>query len=222
MAIEEIEAEGDTIDEAIASALATLGIDRARARVEILHDARRGVLGFGGQKARVRVSSHVAGPSTDGNAAEVESGNAVEILRRLLELMDVPAEVESAPGDEPGQICLRITSEAGALLIGRHGQTLDALEYLLNRIAGSREEGAGRLVVDAEGYRERRRSELRETAARLAARARDSGREQTMNPLNPRERRVVHLALAADSSVTTKSTGEGPLRRVVISPARYR
>jgi spoIIIJ-associated protein len=222
---DEVESEGETIDEAIASALATLGIEREQARVEILQDARRGVLGFGGQKARVRVSIRGAVGAMDREGAPRESSPAtdpVAILRRLLALMEVPAEIEAVAGEEPGQTCLRISSESGGLLIGRHGQTLEALEYLVNRITGPRDEGSGRLIIDAEGYRERRKAELRDTAARLAARARETGRAQTMNPLSPRERRIVHLALTEDASVTTKSIGEGPLRRVVIAPARRR
>ncbi len=218
-----VEAEGETIDEAIAQGLATLGIGRDRARVEILQDARRGVLGFGGQKARVRVSDRedLAAPAGQPDVAGAEGTvDPASVLRRLLTLMDIPAEVVVGPPEEAGQTCLRISSEAGGLLIGRHGQTLEALEYLVNRIVGSRDDAGGRLVLDAEGYRERRTAELRDTAVRLAARARETGRAQTMNPLGARERRIVHLALAADETVSTRSVGEGPLRRVTIVPSR--
>jgi len=220
-----VETEGETIDEAIAEGLAALGIGREHARVEILQDARRGVLGFGGQKARVRISDREALVGSAGQPVATEAEGAVDpasVLRTLLALMDIPAEVMTGPAEDAGQTCLRISSEAGGLLIGRHGQTLEALEYLVNRIVGSRDDAGGRLVVDAEGYRERRTAELRDTAARLAARARETGHAQTMNPLGARERRVVHLALAADETVTTRSVGEGPLRRVVIAPARGR
>lgn len=218
-----IESEGESIEEAIAVALGALGISREQAQVEILHDSRRGVLGFGGQKARVRVTPRaaIASSAADGETAAApagEGGDAAGILRRLLALMDVPAEVETVMAE--GQTWLRISSEAGGLLIGRHGQTLDALEYLINRIVPRAEEGGGRIVVDAEGYRERRENELRETANRLAARVRQTAKPQTMNPLSPRERRIVHLALSEDSGVTTRSSGDGYLRRVVIYPAR--
>jgi len=218
-----VETEGETIDAAITEGLAALGIGRDRAQVEILQDARRGVLGFGGQKARVRVSDRdaLAAPAGQPDATEAEGTvDPGSVLRRLLTLMDIPAEVAIGPPEEAGQTCLRISSEAGGLLIGRHGQTLEALEYLVNRIVGSRDDARGRLVLDAEGYRERRTAELRDTAARLAARARETGRAQTMNPLAARERRIVHLALAADETVSTRSVGEGPLRRVTIVPSR--
>jgi spoIIIJ-associated protein len=219
-----VETEGETIDEAIADGLAALGIGRERAQVEILQNARRGVLGFGGQKARVRVSDREALAVTVGQPVATDVEGSVEpaaVLLRLLALMDIPADVVASPGEE-GQTWLRISSEAGGLLIGRHGQTLEALEYLVNRIVGSRDDAAGRLLVDAEGYRERRTAELRDTAARLAARARETGRAQTMNPLGARERRIVHLALAGDETVSTRSVGEGPLRRVTIVPGSSR
>jgi spoIIIJ-associated protein len=215
------EAEGATIDEAIANALAALGIGREAAEVEIVQDAKRSVLGFGGQPARVRVSVR----SVLGESAPVATGDssatedAAEVLRKVLSFMDIPAQVDAAAGEEPGEIRLAISSEAGGLLIGRHGQTLDALEYIVNRIAGRNDEHARRVIVDAEGYRERRRHELAEMATRIAARVRQTSRAHTMNPLSPRERRIVHLTLADDPSVSTGSVGEGELRRVVVSPA---
>lgn len=223
-----VEAEGETIDEAIAAGLAALGVGRERARVEILRDARRGVLGFGAQKARVRVTprSEILEPerpapsvAVPGVAPGGEATDGAEVLRRLLALMRVPARVEASAGEEAGQTLLQVSSESAGLLIGRHGETLDALEYLVNRIVGHQEERAVRYLVDAEGYRERRGRELREAARRLAARARELARPQTMNPpLAARERRIVHLALSGDPTVTTRSLGEGVLKRVVVSP----
>jgi spoIIIJ-associated protein len=214
--------EGETVDEAIARALAELGVPRDQVRVEILRDARRALLGFGGQKARVRIVPR-EDPGEERTSAPA-AGEApprwdgAEALRRLLALMEIPAEVDAAASDEPGQTWLKISSQAGGLLIGRRGQTLDALEYLVNRLADRHAPQAHRYLVDVEGYRERRGRELREAALRLAARARQTARPQTMEPLSPRERRVVHLALGAEAAVTTRSVGEGPLRRVVIYP----
>jgi spoIIIJ-associated protein len=219
--VESIESEGETIDEAIANAVATLGIPRERVQVEILNDARRGVLGFGSQRARVRVSPRAATPATEPTGlVDVAPGeDAVGVLSELLVLMDVPGKVERST-DEAGQIVLRIASELGGLLIGRRGQTLDALEHLINRIVARQDEPSGRILVDAEGYRERRSRELSEMAVRLATRVRQTARAQSLDPLSARERRIVHLALAGDTTVTTRSVGEGPLRRLVIYPAR--
>jgi spoIIIJ-associated protein len=219
--VESIESEGETIDEAIANAVATLGIPRERVRVEILNDAKRGLLGFGGQRARVRVSPRAETPATEqARAAHVAPGeDAVRVLSELLALMGVPGKVERST-DEAGQVVLRIASEFGGLLIGRRGQTLDALEHLINRIVTRSDEQSGRILVDAEGYRERRSRELREIAVRLAARVGQTARAQSLDPLSARERRIVHLALAGDTTVTTRSIGEGQLRHVVIYPAR--
>jgi spoIIIJ-associated protein len=225
-----LEAEGETIDEAIANALAALAISRDQAEVQIVQDARRGVFGFGAQRARVRVSvratvapvEQAAPPSVRAStpADPPAPDDAVSALRRLLALMGFKARIDSVVGDRPEEICLRISSDARGLLIGRHGQTLDALEYLVNRIVGHKDEGAARIVLDAEGYRDRRRRELVDVARRLAARVRETGQAEAMDPLNARERRFVHLALAGDSTVSTRSAGEGAARYVVILPER--
>ena len=216
-----VEAEGETVDDAIAHGLETLGLAREDVTVEVVQEPRRSVLGFGGHGARVRViaARTEALRSAASVLHEPDDRDGASLLRRLLELMGVEAEVEAVSAEEPGYTWLRISSSAGGLLIGRHGQTLDALEYLVNRLV-VRGDGDGRFLVDAEGYRERRAGELRETAARLAERARRSSQPQSMEPLGARERRIVHVALAADSTVTTRSTGEGALRRVVIHPNR--
>jgi spoIIIJ-associated protein len=134
--------------------------------------------------------------------------------------MGFRAKIDSVAGEQPGEICLRISSDARGLLIGRHGQTLDALEYLVNRIVGHKNESAARIALDAEGYRDRRRHELIDVAHRLAARVRETGQAEAMDPLSARERRIVHLALADDRTVSTRSAGEGPSRHVIVVPER--
>lgn len=116
-----------------------------------------------------------------------------------------------------------VLAVAGSTSIDAEGDTIeeaiDALEYLLNRIVGRGEERA-RITLDAEEYRRRRESELREMAARLAAQVCQTGREQALSPMSARERRIVHLSLRTDPTVTTQSLGEGDLRRVVIRPGQ--
>ena len=224
-----LEAEGETIDEAIANALAALAVPREQAEVEIVQDARRGVFGFGAQRARVRVSvrssfapiEQAVAPTAQAStpARTAAPDGAVSALQRLLELMGFSASIDSVAGEQPGEICLRISSDAVGLLIGRHGQTLDALEYLVNRIVGHKEESA-RIVLDAEGYRDRRRRELVDVARRLAARVKETGQAEALDPLSPRERRIVHMTLANDPTVSTRSAGEGASRHVVVLPER--
>src|SRR5262245_42799706 len=124
------EAEGETVDAAVEAALAELAVGREQVDVEVLREPRRGVLGISGQVARVRLTVKAAAVAID----PATGPDAPEVLREILRRMDVPAEVQSGEGSEPGQVLLRVSSESGALLIGRHGQTLDALEYLVNRI----------------------------------------------------------------------------------------
>jgi spoIIIJ-associated protein len=114
---------------------------------------------------------------------------------------------------------LIVSGEDSGLLIGRRGQTLDAIEYLLNRIVGREEKRGGRVTVDVERYRERRREYLDALAHRLASKVKETGRVITLNPLSPADRRVVHLALQGDSGVTTRSQGEGHYRKMLILPA---
>src|SRR5439155_26220650 len=113
-----------------------------------------------------------------------------------------------------------VAGDSGGLLIGRRGQTLDALEYLVNRIAARQEDtDSGRVTIDVERYRERRREYLTALAFRLADKAKKTGRTVTLNPMNPRDRRVVHVALKDDPEVGTRSHGDGHYRKVAIMPA---
>jgi spoIIIJ-associated protein len=228
-----IESEGATIDEAIASALAALRITRDEAEIDILQDAVRGVLGFGGQKARVRATVRermsLASQDDDG-ASPVSQGTAAapgalgdhlrDVLATVLSHLGAACTITPSTG-EPGFLVLAVEGEGSGLVIGRRGQTLDALEYLLNRVANRRPGGEGvRVRIDVEHYRERRQESLEQLARRLAAKAKESGRVVTLNPLSPRDRRIVHLALADDGAVTTRSEGEGHFRRLLIVPQR--
>jgi spoIIIJ-associated protein len=116
------------------------------------------------------------------------------------------------------ELVVNMTGAAEGLLIGRNGQTLDALEYIVNRIITRSEEGEGHIVLDAEGYRERRRKSLETLALRLGERAKRGRKSMAMGPLSPRDRRVVHLTLQGDPLVTTKSMGRGYMRRLFIVP----
>jgi len=141
---------------------------------------------------------------------------AREALAETVRLMQTEATVDLASGADGPE--LRIDGDDSGLLIGRRGQTLDALEYVVNRII-SRDAGeTTHLVVDSQGYRVRRRESLRDLSKRLAERARKRGTAVTMNPMSPRDRRVVHLALQDDPSIETRSTGKGHFRKLTIAP----
>ncbi len=142
--------------------------------------------------------------------------HACQILSETLRLMGLEAPVSlDVQGTEA---VINLEDTVDGLLIGRKGQTLDALEYLLNRMVARGEEEEAHLVLDAEGYRERRRQSLESLALRLSERAKRRRKTVTLNPLSPRDRRVVHLALEDDPLVVTKSMGRGYFRRLSIVP----
>ncbi|TMA47168.1 MAG: protein jag [Deltaproteobacteria bacterium] len=148
---------------------------------------------------------------------------AKAVLEGILAYLTAGCAVEARTGDEPGTLVLAVKGDSGGLVIGRRGQTLDALEYLVNRIVARSEDApASRIMVDVEGYRERRREYLNELARRLAEKAKQTGRSVTLNPMSPRDRRVVHLALQNDTSVETRSQGQGYYRKMLILPGARR
>jgi len=240
--MQSIESEGDSIDEAISNALRLLQVNRDRVEIEILSDATPGLFRLGRKKARVRATLRAplweASDRSPGTGAEpvVSRGTTLpdgsrqvsasfetrctDLLRELLAHIGVPCEVTSRPGPDPGTLLLEASGDSGGLLIGRRGQTLDAIEYMLNRMATRSEDGAGgRAVVDVEGYRCRREDYLHALARRLADKAKRSARVVTLNPMSPRDRRIVHMVLQDDPEVETRSQGEGYQRRLLIVPA---
>jgi spoIIIJ-associated protein len=230
-----VETEGTTIDDAIGRALELLHIERDKVDIEIIENAARGLLGFGGKKARIRatVRSPLTATATgaavsretqptlpeparmDDDAIEAARKTLVEILQHL----GVETAVEAERTDD--DTCMfRVPGGSTGIVIGRHGQTLDAIEYLLNRIASQGRMTSTRIALDVEGYRERRQESVEQMARRAAEKARDSGRPVTMAPMSPRDRRTVHVTLADERDVTTRSQGEGSFRRVVIVPTK--
>jgi spoIIIJ-associated protein len=227
-----VETEGDTIDAAIENALRLLGVEREKITVEILSEGRKGILGFGSQKARIRAEvrkfavSKTPGPqpnAPEAPAPSIEAAVAVEkakqALEEILRRMGVKAAVQertSAKGDE---IILEIRAANSGLLIGRKGQTLEALQYLITRIAGERQGVEGpHIVVDIENYRERRRRSLEDMALRLGEKAKRQRKTVTVDALSAADRRIIHAALQDDPWVSTKSLGQGSYRRLLIIP----
>jgi len=146
---------------------------------------------------------------------------ATAILSRILELMGELSEITTTEEDSEG-IELAIKGDGSGLLIGRHGQTLDSLEYLVNRIQARRVKDAVPITVDTESYRERRRRQLHRMALSMAEQTKREHAPVTLDPMPPRDRRIVHLALKDDPLITTRSTGEGFLRVVEIIPVGER
>ncbi len=227
-----VETEGESIDDAINNALKLLGVGRDKITVDIISEGRKGILGFGSQKARIRAElrrpalARVSEPAPEGvetaregpeAAAAAEKADAA--LREILRLMGVQATVErkrSANGDET---ILEIHAENSGLLIGRKGQTLEALQYLVTRVAGERYGTEGpHIVVDIEKYQERRRKMLEDMALRLGEKAKRQRKTITVEALSAADRRIIHAALQDDPWVSTRSLGQGSYRRLLIIP----
>ena len=203
-----------TVEEAIELALKELDVDRDEAEVEILSRGKAGFLGIGAELARVKVTKISEGRT----AASI----AVETVSRILQAagVNVSRTLRAANDPEVGGPVIDLEGEDSGLLIGRRGQTLAALQFLVNMIV-RREFGDGvRVMLDVEGYRHRRETSLREMASKVASRVVQSSRSITLEPMTAADRRIVHTTLTDNPGVTTESTGIGDDRKVTISPKR--
>jgi spoIIIJ-associated protein len=217
-----VETEGGSIDEAIDNALAALRAERSQVEIEILENTPSGVFGLGGRKARVRATMRTSATDAAVSQETDRASQARVILEQILPHLADDARVELATEkNADGNVVLSVLTEDSGAIIGRRGQTLDALEHIVNRIVLRDERAAtARIAIDVEGYRERRQESLEELAKRLAGKARQTGQIVTLNPLSPRDRRIIHLTLEGEPGVTTRSEGEGVFRRLLIVPER--
>lgn len=204
--VKSVEAKGESIDAAVANALAQLGKERDDVTVEVLEKGKNGFFGIGAQPAVVRVSYETSPADT-----------AIDFLEGLLTRFGVEAQVECSVCPEEETIRLNLVGQNMGSVIGRRGDTLDAIQYLTNIVANKNEEKRWHLVLDTENYRAKREESLIKLANRMATRARKTGRRVALEPMNPYERRVLHSALQDNPYVTTHSEGEEPYRRVVIT-----
>jgi len=220
------EATGETVGEAKWAALRELerrhpGLDKAAVQFEVVAEGERGILGVGYEPARV--VAHLPGEAAVAAAAAepaAEGGQAAEarsLVARIVEAIGVDAEVVAR--DEPEAIVVTCSGPDVGLLIGRHGQTIDAVQYLLNVIA-YRAYGDDKrdVVVDAAGYRARRQATLESLADRVAERVLESGEPEELEPMTAVERKVVHLRLKEVAGIGTTSEGTEPNRYVVVVP----
>ena len=165
--------------------------------------------------ARSSGSRSATADDKDDNYDE-EDDPIADLLFDIMDLMGIEAEIEFEERDD--HIRYHIEGPELGVLIGRHGQTLEALQFLVGVINARRSLVDYRVVIDVEGYRERREKQLRDLARRSALKANREGRKVVLSPMPPGDRRVIHLVLAGDTSVKTYSEGEEPDRCVVISP----
>ncbi|HIF44780.1 MAG TPA: protein jag [Dehalococcoidia bacterium] len=224
--MEEIVRSARTVDEAIELALKELDADRDEAEVEILSRGKTGFLGIGSELAQVKVTRisadrNDAGVPTTSAGETTAAGVATDAVGHILEAagVNVTRTLRSAHDPESGGPIIDLAGDDSGLLIGRRGQTLQALQFLVNLIVRKQFDGV-RVVLDVENYRQRREASLREMATKIAERVAQTNRSITLEPMPPADRRIIHTTLTDHPSVATESTGEGEGRKVTIRPKR--
>ncbi|MEN6357153.1 MAG: RNA-binding cell elongation regulator Jag/EloR [Armatimonadota bacterium] len=236
-----VEASGRTIEEAVATAAQQLGVSADGVEYEIVEEGTKGFLGLGQMPTTVKAwvkEGYVpsAAPVEEAREVPVEvvtdeepagfSGEGdvfvdetLRIVGDVLKAMEVNAKpvLKSADAEE---VVVNIAGDDVAILIGKHGQTLDALQYIVGLAVAKYSDTRRRLILDAENYRARHQEIIEAKAHEYADAVRAEGREAVLDPQNPRDRRIVHMTLAEDPDVYTYSEGEGDYRHVVISPKK--
>lgn len=236
---------GKTVEEAVAAAEEHFGVEKDALNIQVLSQGSRGVFGIGAENARIRASVEGGGVATaqpdqsfgaededlgpeedEYSESEAEApsprdsaalaAEAQTVLSELLRTMGFDADVSVRSTETP--IMLAITGDNLGVLIGRRGDNLAALQFMVNLLLSKHRRQWPRVVIDVENYRARREDSLRTLADRLAYRVRRNGRPFTLEAMPASDRRVIHLALRDSPDVETYSIGEGPARRVVIAP----
>ncbi|QOS81965.1 protein jag [Paenibacillus sp. JNUCC31] len=227
-------ASGKTVEDAVNEGLAELGVSRDKVEIQVLEQPSKGFLGLFGVKAAkvelkllpvpepvpqpIKPAAHipqVEKTTLEGVAAKNPYEEAAAFLKEVAAGMGLDVEVHIKK-QRDGHI-FNIAGEDLGMIIGRRGQTLDALQYLTNIVANRYSESFVRIVLDAENFRQRRRKTLEELAERLAGQAIRTGKEVVLEPMPPLERKVIHAKLQNNPQIKTYSKGEEPNRRVVIT-----
>jgi spoIIIJ-associated protein len=217
--VEQIQATGPSVEEAVEVALARLGVSEQEIEVEVVQEPRSGFLGMGGQEAVVLVRLKRRGEEFTEEQLDEQADVAADFIEDLLTRMGMEASVETTLEDGTMYVDILGAGEDDddmALLIGRHGQTLDALQELARHVVMRRTQMRCRVVVDVEDYKKRQRDRLVAKARDVAKRVVRTGREEELEPMTPFDRKVVHDTVARVEGVESFSRGEEPERRVVI------
>jgi len=211
--MQSIEVEAKSVKEAIAIACEKLNAAEDKLQVEILEDAPGKLFSlFSGKKAKIRACLSDGAAPVDERAA----GELRVILERIVREIDANASVDMRAQDE--EVTFNIAGDGSGIFIGKKGQTLEAFQYLMNKIKMNRYKDLPHITVDSEAYRARHVESLMSLAQRLSEKAKKRGGPVTTNPLSAGDRRIIHMALKKDSDLTTWSKGEGVLRKVIIAP----
>jgi spoIIIJ-associated protein len=211
---------GKTVEDAIEIALRELDVDRGEVEIDVISRGKAGVFGLGSEPAKVKVSKVLLSSSKEVDSSSDIIRVARETIDELISLMDVDVmcNLRQAESEEVGGPLFEIEGDDSGLLIGRKGETLRSLQFMVRFLVSRKTGERANLSVDVEGYDDRRRQSLSSLANRVAQRVVKTGRSIELEPMNPRERRLVHITLSENGDVYTESSGTGEGRRVVILP----
>lgn len=204
----EITVKAKSVEEALAEAAAQLGAPESEIKYTVIAEAKRGFLGIGSSDAEI-------------SAYYIPHGEqaAIDFINTVIADMQLTATVETRDGKD-GELIIEVSGEGSGILIGHHGDTLDALQYLLNLAANRREEGEKReylkVTLDIEGYRAKREETLRALARKQADKVLKYKRSVMLEPMNPYERRIIHSEVQTIKGVSTNSIGSENNRKIVI------
>lgn len=234
-----VEKIAKTVDDAVTEALLELLVTRDEVEIEVIEKGARGFLGIGSKDAKVRVTVIAQGEEEEKSIFEklgIEEPNisldidpisimdpaqvGKNFLVDVLDKMGIEAEVEVSMKKE--QIKMVISGDKMGLLIGKRGEHLDALQYLVNLVVNKNSEKYTRVILDTENYRQRREETLQKLAFRLAKKASQTKQKVILEPMNPYDRRIIHSALQNSRTVKTYSEGKEPYRKIVITPVGYK
>ena len=201
-----IEKSGKTIDDAVNEALLELNTTRENVEIEVIKEGKRGILGLGSEDAVVRVKMELT-----------PLQKAEKYVKEVMEKFGINVELKGSYEDESVRIEIIGDSEEVGKVIGRRGDTLDAMQYLTSLVVNKGEENYIRVTIDTENYRGKREETLIKLAKRTAGIVARTRKSITLEPMNPNERRIIHSALQGYRNVTTYSTGKDPHRCIVIT-----
>lgn len=205
--MEFIEISAKTVDDAVIAACQQLSITSDKLEYEVVEEGKSGFLGIGAKPAIIKA-----------RAKATLQDNVKTFLNDVFAAMNIEVLVNIEYDEEAKNMDINLTGEDMGVLIGKRGQTLDSLQYLVSLVANKETEEYVHVKVDTENYRERRKATLENLARNMAHKAKRMRKSVSLEPMNPYERRIIHAALQDDRYVTTHSEGDEPYRRVVITP----
>ena len=207
-----IEITGATIDAAVESALKELNCTRDEVEIDVLNKGSKGFLGLGASEAKVRVTVI----ENEAKKSVSEQSNDIEAyLLNILSAMGIEAQLDVKKED--GNLNIEVSGDMMGVVIGRRGDTLDALQYLTSLVYNKDEDDYVRVNIDTENYRAKREETLVNLAKKIAGTVSRTGKSITLEPMNPNERRIIHSTLQSYDYINTYSIGEDPNRKIVVS-----